>query len=99
MNEMELRKEQRRHSWSKLAVAGWLADGLTSLHLYFGFVLICSLNTSMKRSITDLLKLTPDRMVIGRSIRSCKLLKSNALMRMRNSDTPERIGFTRIFTN
>lgn len=38
-------------------------------------------------------------MVMGRSIRSCKLLKSSALIRITNSETPARVGFTRILTN
>lgn len=38
-------------------------------------------------------------MVIGRSIRSCNVLKSNAFIRMMNSLMPGLVGFTRIFTN
>lgn len=71
----------------------------TSSVLYFGFREICCLKTSMNRSMTVLLNVTPSRIVIGRSIRSCNDLKSKALMRIMNSDTPTRVGFTRIFTN
>lgn len=71
----------------------------TSSVWYFGLRDICCLNTSMNRSITVLLNETPSKIVIGRSIRSCSVLKSKALMRIVNSDTPARVGFTRIFTN
>lgn len=72
---------------------------LTSSVVYLGFSWICCLKTSMKRSMTVLLNVTPSKMVMGRNIRSCSVLKSKALIRIMNSVTPGRVGFTRIFTN
>lgn len=46
-----------------------------------------------------LLNETPSRMAIGLTILSCRVLKSKALIRIMNSATPLRVGFTRMFTN
>lgn len=71
----------------------------TSDALYFGFKSICSLKASINRSIMVLLKDTLSKIVIGRNIRSCSVLNSSAFIRIKNSGTPARVGFTRIFTN
>lgn len=46
-----------------------------------------------------LLNETPSRMAMGLTILSERVLKSKALIRIMNSATPLRVGFTRIFTN
>lgn len=85
--------------WNNLLIVEQSFCNHTSFVLYFGFKRICCLKTSINRSMTVLLNVTPSKIVIGLIIRSCRVLKSNALIRIINSETPTRVGFTLIFTN
>lgn len=74
-------------------------SNLTSDVWYFGFKVICSLNTSTNLSITVAWNLTDANIVIGRLILFWRSWKSVDLTRIENCSVVGRVGLICIFKN